>query len=304
MSMTIGKLLSGSRIAVIALAAAFASCGKASKDSPGAGAKVIHVTGIPDENPTELQRKYQPMVDYLKTKLGTDVQYVPVTDYGAAVQALSAGKIDFAWLGGFTHVQARVMDGAVPLCMRDIDRQFKSVFIAHPDSGITGPDNLKGKTFAFGAKGSTSGHLMPRHFLLTELKIDPETDFDGKPLYSGAHDATVKLVESGKVQAGALNIEVWERLLRENKVDTSKVKAIWTTPPYVDYVWTARKDVDPTLRDAFTKAFLELDANNPEHAAVLKLQGAKKFVLASPSDFDATEKVARSTGLLAPPAPK
>src|SRR6185503_14830974 len=220
MSMTIGKLLSGSRIAVIALAAAFASCGKASKDSPGAGAKVIHVTGIPDENPTELQRKYQPMVDYLKTKLGTDVQYVPVTDYGAAVQALSAGKIDVAWLGGCTHVQARVMDGAVPLCMRDIDRQFKSVFIAHPDSGITGPDNLKGKTFAFGAKGSTSGHLMPRHFLLTELKIDPETDFDGKPLYSGAHDATVKLVESGKVQAGALNIEVWERLLRENKVDT------------------------------------------------------------------------------------
>lgn len=284
----------------IALAAAALGCGKDAKESPGSAAKVIRVTGIPDENPTELQRKYQPMVDYLKAKLGTDVQYVPVTDYGAAVQALSAGKIDFAWLGGFTHVQARVMDGAVPLCMRDIDREFKSVFIAHAESGIATQADLKGKSFAFGAKSSTSGHLMPRHFLTTELKIDPENDFAGKPVYSGAHDATVKMVESGKVAAGALNIEVWERLLRENKVDTAKVKVIWTTPPYVDYVWTARKDVDPKLRDAFTKAFLDLDAANPEHAAVMKLQGAKKFVPASPKDFDATEQVARSIGLLTP----
>ena len=300
--MTIGRrpaaLRTALALATLALAA-LAACGKDAKPSADPTTKIIRVTGIPDENPTELQRKYQPMVDYLKAQLGTDVQYVPVTDYGAAVQALSAGKIDFAWLGGFTHVQARVMDGAVPLCMRDIDRQFKSVFIAGADSGIATPADLKGKTFAFGAKSSTSGHLMPRHFLLTELKIDPETDFSGKPLYSGAHDATVKMVESGKVAAGALNIEVWERILRENKVDTTKVKVIWTTPPFVDYVWTARKDVDPKLRDAFTKAFLSLDPAKPEHAAVLALQGAKKSAPASPADFDATEKVARSTGLLA-----
>jgi phosphonate transport system substrate-binding protein len=278
------------------LCAALLGCGK--QDEGGAGGKVIRVSGIPDENPSELQRKYQPMVDYLQKQLGTKVEYVPVTDYGAAVQALSAGKLDFVWLGGFTHVQARVMDGAVPLCMRDIDRDFKSVFIAHADSGIATPADLKGKTFAFGAKSSTSGHLMPRHFLVTEFKLDPDKDFAGAPLYSGAHDATVKMVESGKVAAGALNIEVWDRLNQEHKVDTSKVKVIWTTPGFVDYVWTARKDVDPKLRAAFTKAFLDLDPQKPEHAAVLKLQGAKKFVPASPADFDAIEQVARSTGLL------
>jgi len=281
----------------LALCAALAACGKKDEGAAG-GAKTIRVSGIPDENPTELQRKYQPMVEYLQKKLGTRVEYVPVTDYGAAVQALSAGKLDFVWLGGFTHVQARVMDGAVPLCMRDLDRDFKSVFIAHVDSGVAAPADLKGKTFAFGAKSSTSGHLMPRHFLMTELKLDPDKDFAGAPLFSGAHDATVKMVESGKVQAGALNIEVWERLNKEHKVDTSKVKVIWTTPGFVDYVWTARKDVDPKLREAFTKAFLELDASNPEHAAVLQLQGAKKFVPAAPADFDAIEQVARTTGLL------
>lgn len=261
--------------------------------------KKIRVTGIPDENPTELQRKYEPMVKYLEKTLDAEVEYVPVTDYGAAVQALSAGKMDFAWLGGFTHVQARIMDGALPLCMRDIDREFKSVFIAHVDSGIKTPADLKGKTFVFGSKSSTSGHLMPRHFMGTEFQIDPNVDLDGKPVYSGAHDATAKMVESGKVAAGALNAQVWERLLKEEKVDTAKVSAIWTTPGYVDYVWTARKDVDPALQAAFAKAFLDLDAGNPEHKAVLDLQGAEaKFVPASPADFDAIEAVGRSTGLI------
>lgn len=258
----------------------------------------MRVTGIPDENPTELARKNEPMVKYLEAKLGTRVTYVPVTDYGAAVQALAAGKVDFAWLGGFTHVQARVMAGAIPLCMRDVDREFKTVFIASRGSGIASPADLKGKTFAFGSKSSTSGHLMPRHFLVTEFRIDPDKDLQGAPVYSGAHDATVKLVEAGKVQAGALNIEVWERMVREKQVDTAAVAVIWTTPPFVDYVWTASPGVPAAQRDAFRRAFLELDASKPDQAAVLKLQGATKFVPAQPSDFDRIEEVARNVGLL------
>jgi len=289
-------------LAIATSAALGSGCSDRKKnDSPGgdkAAGAVVRVTGIPDENPTELQRKYQPMVTYLEQRLGAKVEYVPVTDYGAAVQALLAGKVDFAWLGGFTHVQARVMAGAVPLCMRDIDREFKSVFIAHRDSGIKTPADIKGKTFAFGAKSSTSGSLMPRHFLVNQFHIDPEHDLSGPPVYSGAHDATVKMVESGKVQSGALNIEVWERMLREKKVDTAAVSVIWTTPPYVDYVWTARKDVDPALRDKFKQAFLDLDASKPADVAVLELQGAKKFVPAAPADFDLLEKVARGVGLL------
>jgi len=270
----------------------------AGKTDEAAMPEVVRVTGIPDENPTELQRKYDPMVKYLEQKLGTKVEYVPVTDYGAAVQALSAGKVDFAWLGGFTYVQAHVMTGALPLCQRDIDREFKTVFIASAKSQIKSMADFKGKKFAFGSKSSTSGHLMPRYFLLTEHKIDPDKDFDGPPVYSDAHDATVKLVESGKVDAGALNIEVWDRMTKEGKVDQKKVKVIWTTPGYVDYVWTVRKDMPPALQEKFKTAFLELDASKPEHQAVLELQGAKKFVPAAPEDFAVLEKVARDTKLL------
>ena len=266
--------------------------------TPAHAEDVIRVSGIPDENPTELSRKYQPMVDMLQKQLGVKVVYVPVIDYGAAVSALAAGKVDFAWLGGFTHVQAKVLAGAKPVVMRDIDREFQSVFIANTASGINKPEELRGKSFAFGSKSSTSGHLFPRHFLSTQFHIDADKDFAGAPIYSGAHDATVKMVESGKVQAGALNIEVWNRLLNGDKVDKAKVKVIWTTPPFVDYVWTARKDLPPATVQKFANAFLNLDANKPEDKAVLDLQGAKKFVVAKPEDFLVIEQVGRSTGLL------
>jgi len=266
--------------------------------TPAHAEDVIRVSGIPDENPTELSRKYQPMVDMLQKQLGVKVVYVPVIDYGAAVSALAAGKVDFAWLGGFTHVQAKVLAGAKPVVMRDIDREFQSVFIANTAAGINKPEELRGKSFTFGSKSSTSGHLFPRHFLSTQFHIDADKDFAGAPLYSGAHDATVKMVESGKVQAGALNIEVWNRLLNGDKVDKAKVKVIWTTPPFVDYVWTARKDLPPATVQKFANAFLSLDANKPEDKAVLDLQGAKKFVVAKPEDFLVIEQVGRSTGLL------
>ncbi|MBT9609090.1 MAG: putative selenate ABC transporter substrate-binding protein [Aquabacterium sp.] len=266
--------------------------------TPAHAEDLIRVSGIPDENPTELSRKYQPMVDMLQKQLGVKVVYVPVIDYGAAVSALAAGKVDFAWLGGFTHVQAKVLAGAKPVVMRDIDREFQSVFIANTAAGIHKPEELRGKSFAFGSKSSTSGHLFPRHFLSTQFHIDADKDFAGAPLYSGAHDATVKMVESGKVQAGALNIEVWNRLLNGDKVDKAKVKVIWTTPPFVDYVWTARKDLPPATVQKFANAFLNLDANKPEDKAVLDLQGAKKFVVAKPEDFLVIEQVGRSTGLL------
>jgi phosphonate transport system substrate-binding protein len=298
-------------LALVAAMACSSKTEKPSEDQPAEQAnptpeqiapvakKKIRVTGIPDENPTELQRKYAPMVAYLEKTLDAEVEYIPVTDYGAAVQALSADKMDFAWLGGFTHVQARILADAVPLCMRDIDREFKTVFIASKKSGIKTPADLKGKTFAFGSKSSTSGHLMPRHFLTTEFSIDAASDFKGDPVFSGAHDATAKMVESGKVAAGALNAEVWERLIAEKKVDTKKVSVIWTTPGYVDYVWTARNGVEPATQAAFAKAFLDLDASNPEHRVILDLQGAKeKFVPATSADFDAIESVGRSTGLI------
>src|SRR5689334_6168003 len=92
---------------------------------------VFRVSAIPDEAPTELQRKFAPLGKYLEQRIGMPVQFTPVSDYAAVVQSLATGRIDMAWLGGFTYVQAKdVTHGAViPLVQREEDQRFTSRFI-------------------------------------------------------------------------------------------------------------------------------------------------------------------------------
>jgi phosphonate transport system substrate-binding protein len=270
--------------------------------APPAGAvgvpDVLKVSAIPDENPNELLRIYTPFALYLAKELKMKVQFTPVVDYAATVEGLAARKLDLVWYGGFTSVLAvRRTDGtAKRLVLRQEDAEFKSVFIARPGSGINSIADLKGKTFSFGSVGSTSGHLMPRFFVL-KAGLNPERDFK-QVAYSGAHDATALWVESGKVDAGALNFLVWDKLVQTKKVDLSKVNVFWTTPPYVDYVWTARGDLDRGLQEKIAAAFLKLDYANPEHKRLLDLHRTKKYIKANDEDWKGTEEAAIAAGLL------
>ncbi|HWW95728.1 MAG TPA: putative selenate ABC transporter substrate-binding protein [Vicinamibacteria bacterium] len=257
----------------------------------------LRVSAIPDEAPTELLRKFAPLGKYLEAEIGIPVEFFPVTDYAAVVEGLAAKKLDLAWLGGFTFVQARLKTGnAIPIVQREQDEKFISRFITAQDSGINSLADLKGKTFAFGSVSSTSGHLMPRYFLL-QAKIDPDKDFK-TVAFSGAHDATAAWVESGRVQAGVLNGSVWDRLVEQKKVDLSKVKVFATTPPYYDYNWTVRGDLDPNLVKKLTDAFLKLDPSNPAHKEILELQRASRFIPTKAENYKGIEEAARASGLL------
>ncbi len=259
--------------------------------------KELRVSAIPDENPNELMRIYAPFAEYLSKELGLKVNYTNVVDYAATVEGLAAKKLDMVWYGGFTYVQARKRTGdAVPLISREEDLQFHSKFITRKDTGITKLADLKGKTFSFGSVSSTSGHLMPRYFLL-QNGIDPEKDF-AKFSFSGAHDATALWVESGKVDAGALNEAVWDKLVQTKKVDANKVVVFWTTPPFVDYVWTVRGDLDKGLQERIASALLKLDYRKPEDRRLLDLHRTKKYVRVNPEDFKPTEEAAIAAGLL------
>ena len=259
--------------------------------------QVLRVTAIPDESPTELARKAAPLMKYLEAKLGMKVEYTPVTDYAASVEALVNRKVDLAWFGGFTFVQANVRSGGkvVPLVQREEDEKFKSVFIT-ADPAIQTLADLKGKDVSFGSQSSTSGHLMPRSFLL-QAGVTPEKDFR-RVAYSGAHDATIAAVASGKVQAGALNISVWDKFVAEKKVDTTKVRAFYTTPPYFDYNWSVHADMPAALRQKLADALLSLNRNTPEGKEILDLQRATRFVPTKAENYKGIEAAARSAELL------
>jgi phosphonate transport system substrate-binding protein len=258
---------------------------------------VFRVTAIPDESPTELARKAAPLMKYLEKTLGMKVEFTPVTDYAASVEALANKQVDLAWYGGFTFVQANVRSGgkAIPLVQREEDEKFRSVFITS-DPGIKSLAELKGKTVSFGSQSSTSGHQMPRSFLL-QANIDPDKDFK-RVAYSGAHDATIAAVAAGKVDAGALNSSVWEKFVAEGKVDTTKVKVFFTTPGYFDYNWTVHADMPAAQREKLTKAFLSLDRSTAEGKEILDLQRATRFVATKAENYKGIEQAARSAGLL------
>lgn len=272
----------------------------------GGGARVLRIGAIPDQKPEKLNRLYGDVALELGRQLGVQVRYVPVVDYTAAVSAFRTGGLDLVWFGGLTGVQARLQQpGARVLAQRDIDAAFRSVFIASRRSGIKPITNqrgltaLKGKRFTFGSESSTSGRLMPQYFL-GQAGVKPSDFAGGAPGFSGSHDATIALVQSGAYDAGAVNQQVWTANLIEGKVDRSKVIAIWTSPPYPDYQWVARGDIDSRFGAGFTakiqNAILGWRSSNPQQKRILELFGAQRFVRANPAAYARIEQVGRQIG--------
>ena len=263
--------------------------------------QTLFIGGIPDQETARLTRRFGGLADYLSERLGVDVEYVQSVDYAALVVGFRHGDIHLGWFGGLTGVQARAADpGAEAIAQRPRDTEFHSVFIVQTDLEVESLEDLKGLTFTFGSESSTSGHLMPRHFL-NQAGIDPEEDFDRVPGFSGSHDKTWKLVESGSYQAGALNEAVWQRAVDEGNADLSKVRKFFTTAPYYDYNWTIRSDVDTLFgagfKDKVQSALIEMH-QDAEQAEILELFQAEGFIESNNDNYQAIEDVAKGLGII------
>ncbi|MEA5443590.1 putative selenate ABC transporter substrate-binding protein [Cyanobium gracile UHCC 0281] len=268
--------------------------------------KVLRLGAIPDQKPEKLNRLYPLVANELSRQLGVKVVYVPVVDYAAAVSAFRTGALDLVWFGGLTGVQARLQKpGARVLAQRDIDVSFRTIFIANSRSGLKpitnakGLSELKGKRFTFGSESSTSGRLMPQFFLgKAGVKL---SDFaGGAPGFSGSHDATIALVQSGAYDAGAVNEQVWSASLRDGKANPAKVFALWRSSGYPDYHWIAQPDLDKRFGKGFTtkvqQSILSWRASNPTQKQILALFGAKQFTAANAKAYTMIEDVGRQTG--------
>ena len=289
-------------IACFAIAASISGC----SSSPPSTEQVLKIGAIPDQNPEKLNRLYGSLSEELNASLEVPVRYVPVSNYAAAVSAFRSGSLDLVWFGGLTGVQARLQTpGATVLAQRDIDAEFTSVFIANGASGLqpfTSGDQLvelKGRRLAFGSESSTSGRLMPQYFL-GENGVSIDDLAGGGPGFSGSHDATIAVVESGAYEVGALNEQVWRSNVAEGRVDPAKVAVIWRTPPYVDYHWVARPDLDARFGEGFTgrvqAALLALSPTTERGATVLDLFGAERFIPAQNDAYAKIEAVGRQLG--------
>jgi phosphonate transport system substrate-binding protein len=263
--------------------------------------QTLRFTAIPDQDTTRLQERFGAIATYLSGKLGVAVEYIPVKSYAASVQAFKNNEVQLAWFGGLSGVQARrAVPGSKAIAQGQEDLAFVSYFIAHSSTGLKEskefPEGIRGKTFTFGSKGSTSGRLMPEYYLRKHLGDAPDKVF-ARHGFSGDHSKTIALVQSGAFLVGALNYQVWDTELKEGKIDTSKVSIIWRTPTYPDYNWSIRGDVEGKYGKGFIgrvqQALLQM-----EDRALLDRFPRTKFVAADNSMYGPILSTGTAIGLL------
>jgi phosphonate transport system substrate-binding protein len=248
----------------------------------------ISIGMIPDAGATQVSiQEKEPLRAYLARKMGRDVNLIIPTNYNATVEALGNGSLDFAYLGGLTYVKAQRRYAVAPLVQRTSDLEFHSLFITQANSPIHVLADLKGKTFAFGDINSTSGHLMP-YYELKQAGINVDADL--KYRYTGSHPATAKAVESGAMDAGALDESVYNSMISDGKLDKTKVRVFYTSKPFLDYVWVARKDVSAADCERFVQAFVELLEGRDD--VVLGILRGKKFVRATDDKYNLLRSIA------------
>ena len=255
----------------------------------------LRLAMIPSTDPGKIVHDSQPLVKYLEKETGSGIELVVPTNYAAVVEAIANDRVDIAYLGGFTFVQASRRAGVLPLVQRERDQNFHSVFITQAKSGINSLADLKGHSFAFGDVNSTSGHLMPAYYMRA---ANVDQALLAKALYTGGHDATALAVANGKVDAGAMDELVFGNMMKSGKVTPEQVRVFYTTPAFFDYVWAARKGIDPKLSGSFADAMLKLDASNPEHKVLLDLLNATKYLRADGSSYNKLRQAALQEGLL------
>jgi len=264
-------------------------------------ARTFTFTAIPDQDQTRLKQRFNQVADYLETELNIPVRYIPVKSYSAAITAFRNNQVQLAWFGGLSGVQARrLVPGSQAIAQGEEDQFFKTLIIANMKTGLVKAQALPTEpaafTLVFGAKGSTSGRLMPEFYLQEHYGQTSQQVFK-RIGFSGDHSRTIALVQSGAYDLGAVNYKVWEQALSDNQIDLEEMDVIWESPNYPDYQWTVRGDVDQYWGDNFTQK-IQTALISIKEPKILKAFPRNKFVPAHSNDYQVILKTAKSIGLI------
>lgn len=250
----------------------------------------LHVAFVPEiaTTPASISAK-APFVDWLSKAVGRDVKLIIPTNYAATVEAVGNDSVDLAHFGGLAYLKAEAHYGVVPEVQRAEDKAFHALFITNSPE-VKSLGDLRGKTFAFGDVLSTAGHLIPAKELV-EAGVDPTKDLTVR--FSGNHTNTALAVNAGQVVAGGLDETVYHALVAAGKIDPAKVRVFKTSAPFVDYVWTTSKSLDPAVARKIKAGFLGL--TDPAVLAVLR---ATKYAMATNAEYDPLRKIANQLQML------
>lgn len=254
----------------------------------------LRVGLIPNIAPDRVRAQYEPFRQYLSKALGQPVELFVATDYTGVVEAMASDKLDLAYFGGLTYLQAELRADVSPI-VTEVDREtatskYYSAIIVRADSPFRSLSDLRGKRFAFGDINSTSGSLYPR-IMLNRAGF---SDFENPRffVYTGGHDVTLAAVVNGAVEAGGLEKRIMERAFDAGNFSRDQVRII-QQEEVQGYPWVVRGKLDPALVATITEAFLKIGGEE-----LLRLMRAVRYTRVTKSDYDEARREATRLGLV------
>ncbi len=255
--------------------------------------RVLRLGVVPLQSPAEMHRRFGPFVDYLGRKLGRHVELKVGLDFRSAIEDIGKGVTQFCYMTPSTFIIANNDYGVRVLvqAVRDGRPFHHSVIIARADSPISGIEDIRGRSFAFGDPGSTSSHIVPRHMLLEAgITLDDLLYYN----YLGHHDDVAKAVLSGQYDAGAVMESAAERFREEG------LKFVKISEAIPEFNVCVSKDLPDEDVEALRAALLSLKDTDPEGAAVLRAidEHYRGFVDASYEDYLWIKEIMSRLGML------
>jgi phosphonate transport system substrate-binding protein len=272
----LSALLAGSQVLGTA---AFAQSGNPAR---------LRVALLPDENASTIIQNAQPLKAYLEATLNREVELVVTTDYSSMIEGMRFGRMEVAYFGPLSYVLAKQRSPMIEPFAVGVARgapTYKGVIVVQADGPVKAIADIRGKTVGFGDNASTSSHLIPRALLANNGLVG---DRDYKFVHLGAHDAVARAVQSGQVQAGGLSQEIFKSLVSKGAIDGAKVTVLVESDPIPNYPMVLQGGLDPVLKDAIRKAFLDL-----KDPGILKTFRAEGFVATDDSAYDILRETAR-----------
>ena len=237
---------------------------------------------------------------------GIDLEWVLYSGYDSLVEAFVSGEIDLAWNGPLSYVKIkRRLDAPCKvIAMRDVDIDFITHFITRADSDVATVEDLKGKRFAFGSRGSVQAGLLAYHFL-KQLGVHPRSDLaaytfhdERQPSAPSDEIDVVEQVRSGAYDAGAVSGLTLDRLKGDEELPHDSLRVLWSSPGYSHCCFTAQRDMDADLSQRIVDAFLSVEYSDPVGKAVLDGEGCSAFIPGIDEGWEVLEEAAEQEGLI------
>jgi phosphonate transport system substrate-binding protein len=246
--------------------------------------KTLKIAVIPSRSPEKQKQATKILADYLEKSLSLPVNLEVPKDYDTTINLLVEGKVQMAYLGPLSYVQARQRNSQIEPIVAPIDKLTKrpwytSVILARANSGIKTLKDLKGKRLSFVSKSSTSGYLVPTAALLNQ-GLDPERDFTTVS-FAGSHDISIKALVSGKVDAAATNKEAYLESQKSQKINPQQYRVIWESDPIPTSPIVISRKLPPQLIEDLKKFLL----NAPEGTLDLGVD-SDGFTLVQDTDYE------------------